>query len=548
MKKKVGGSFQSPQMIARLLLEHSDGTTSQVVTDSSWAASPGPITLSHLYAGEDYDARLLRSGWDESGFTATGWSPAVVVQGPGGKLKGISASAPPLRFFETFCPVSSRTNAPSIVTHDFGQNAAVDVRVKVQGSPGSMVRIEPAEIVGSSGRIDTRDIREGTMACWQYTLRGDSEETYQGHFFYQGARYFQVELLPAPGGSQPPRLLSLEARVIQADAPAVGSFECSNDLFNRIWKLIRWAQRGNMVSYMTDCPTREKLGWIEQDHLNGPSLYYNWEMTRVLGKAMNDMSDSQREDGFVPTTAPNYAQFSGGFLDSPEWGSSAVIVPWQMYRTYGDLNFLKDHYPMMKAYTDYLQRKSRDNILGYGLGDWFDIGPKRPGKSQLTQPEITATGYLYEDSRIVAYAACLLGNQKDADAYAAKAEAIRTIFNKTLFNTEKGVYGTATNYPVGSQCANALPLVFGIVDATTIPSVTSGLIADITAKGNTGGDVGYRYVLRALADAGRSDVIYAMNNQSEKPGYGMMLKKGPRRSPRHGAETALPRTTSCWGS
>jgi len=79
---------------------------------------------------------------------------------------------------------------------------------------------------------------------------------------------------------------------------------------------------------------------------------------------------------------------------------------------------------------------------------------------------------------------------------------------------------------VGSQGANALPLVFGIVEATNIPSVASGLIADITEKGNTGGDVGYRYVLRAVADAGHSDLIYAMNNQSEKPGYGMILKKG----------------------
>lgn len=525
-KHEVKPKFEAPRLISRLILECEDGSVTDVVSDGSWSVAPGPLTLSHVYAGEDFDARLLPPDWDRAGFQAPGWVPATVVQGPGGVLKGLSASAPPIRFFEAFAPRSSKANAPGVTTYDLGQNASVVLRMKVKGPAGSIVRVEPSELIDSSGRINVRSIRGKQRAYWQYTLKGSGEETYQGRFFYQGARYFQVELIPAPGETSPPELLSLEARVIQADAPAVGSFACSKDLFNRIWTLIRWAQRSNMVSYMTDCPTREKLGWLEQDHLNGPALHYNWDMARELGKALNDMSDAQREDGFIPTTAPTYASFTGNFHDSPEWGSSAVIVPWQMYMTYGDINFLKDHYPMMKAYTDFLQRKAKGNILQYGLGDWFDIGPKKPGQSQLTQREITATGYLYEDTRIVADAARLLGKQADAESYSAKAEEIRSAFNATLFNPEHGVYGTATNYPVGSQCANALPLVFGIVDATNIPSVTSGLIADITEKGNTGGDVGYRYVLRVIADAGRSDVIAAMNNQSEKPGYGMMLQKG----------------------
>ena len=525
-KNGLKQNFEPPRLISRLILEYEDGSVANVVSDGSWSAAPGPLTLSHVYAGEDFDARLIQLGWDRDGFQASGWGSATVVQGPGGKLKGISASAPPIRFFETIAPLSSKTNAPGVTTYDFGQNASVVLRMRTKGSPGSVVRVEPAELIDSAGRINARSIRGKQRAYWQYTLNGKGEETYRGRFFYQGARYFQVELIPAPGETTLPELLGLEACVIHADAAAAGSFECSNDLLNRIWKLIRWAQRSNMVSYMTDCPTREKLAWLEQDHLNGASLHYNWDMVRELGKAMNDMSDAQGEDGFVPTTAPTYARFGGGFHDSPEWGSSSVIVPWQMYRTYGDINFLKDHYPMMKAYTDYLQRKAKGNMLRYGLGDWFDIGPKRPGQSQLTQREITATGYLYEDHRIVADAARLLGNQADAGSYSAKAEAIRSEFNRSLFNRERGVYGTATNYPVGSQCANALPLVLGIVEPTDIPSVTSGLIADIAAKGNTGGDIGYGYVIRAIADAGRSDLIYAMNNQSDKPGYGMMLKKG----------------------
>jgi len=522
--------FEAPRLLARLVMEYEDGSRANIVTDSTWAAAPGPITLSHIYAGEDYDARLLPVNWDQPSFAASNWSQATVVEGPGGKLKGTSESAPPIRFFETFSSVSSKQNAPGVTTYDFGQNAAVVLKMTVRGSSGSIVRVEPAEIVTPQGKINTHAIRRNGRAYWEYTLKGTGDETYQGKFFYQGARYFQVELLPAKGDTQLPELLKIEARVIQADAPATGSFKCSNDLFNRIWTLIRWAQRSNMVSVMTDCPTREKTGWLEEDHLNGPALHYNWNMVEVLGKVMNDMSDAQGPNGRVPTTAPTYCNFEkffgGVYADSPEWGSSSVVVPWQMYQIYGDINFLKDHYAMMKGYTDYLQGRATNNILSYGLGDWYDIGPGHPGQSQLTQREVTATGYLYEDTKIVAEAARLLGNQTDAAAYAAKAEEIRKKFNQTLFNQEKGVYGTAAKYPVGSQCANALPLVFGIVDSSNIPSVTEALIADIQQKGNTGGDVGYGYVLRAVADAGHSEVIYAMNNQSEKPGYGMMLKKG----------------------
>ena len=525
-KSQFKNRFEVPRLIARMLLEYDDGSTENIVSDASWFAAPGPLTLSHIYAGEDYDARLLPVNWNTPACSDLAWEPATLVSGPGGVLKGLTASAPPIRFFETLAPVFSKENKPGVTTYDFGQNAAVVLRMIVRGPAGSVIRVEPAEISNSNGKIATSNIRGNAHAYWEYTLKGAGDETYQGKFFYQGGRYFQVEQLPAPGDTALPEILKIEARVIQADSPAVGSFKCSNELFNRIWTLIRWAQRSNMVSIMTDCPAREKLGWLEEDHLNGPALHYNWNLGAEMGKILNDMSDAQATNGFVPTTAPTYASFGGGFLDSPEWGSSAVVVPWQMYQMYGDLNVLRDHYDMMKGYTGYLQGKSKTNIVSYGLGDWYDIGPKNPGRSQLTQLEITGTGYLYYDTLIVAQVARLLGKQDDAVAYSAKAKQINSDFNKTLFNQERGVYGTGTNYPVGSQCANALPLVFDLVESTNVFKVTEALIADIIARGNTGGDVGYRYVLRAVADAGRSDVIYAMNNQSDKPGYGMQLKKG----------------------
>ena len=112
------------------------------------------------------------------------------------------------------------------------------------------------------------------------------------------------------------------------------------------------------MSLITDCPHRERLGWLEQYHLNGPSLRYEWDLARLFAKTMTDMADSQLPDGLVPDIAPEYTVFQGGFRDSPEWGSAFVLVPWQQYEWTGDLDLLRRHYDGMKRYVDYLATKA----------------------------------------------------------------------------------------------------------------------------------------------------------------------------------------------
>ena len=216
----------------------------------------------------------------------------------------------------------------------------------------------------------------------------------------------------------------------------MGEFECSNPLFNRIRALVRWAQRSNMMSVMTDCPHREKLGWLEEDHLNGPSLRYEFDLAQLFTKLMNDMADSQRANGLVPDIAPEYVQFSGGFVDSPEWGSAYLLVPWQQYEFTGDRELLRRHYDGMKRYVAYLGSRATNHIVSHGLGDWYDIGPKPPGVAQLTPIALTATAFYYYDAAVLARTAAMLGNGKDAKQYAALAAEIRAAFNETLLQPD----------------------------------------------------------------------------------------------------------------
>jgi hypothetical protein len=517
---KFKGSFGPPKAIAQLVLDYEDGTAEVLATDERWHTAPGPITFSCIYGGEDYDARLEPRGWDLPAFAEAGWAPAKVVEGPGGQLKGLSCAAPPLQAFEVLKPVNYKPLGPGVAVYDLGQNASLMPRLSVAGPPGAVVRIIPAELLKPDGSVD-RGSCGGGACYWQYTLAGGATEQWFPKFFYHGCRYLQVDCTASAGGELP-RLQSLEGVVVHSASPAVGEFNCSNELFNRIRTLVRWAQRSNMMSLMTDCPHREKLGWLEEDHLNGPSLRFEFDLARLFTKAMNDMADSQRPNGLVPDIAPEYVVFDGGFVDSPEWGSAFILVPWQQYEFTGDLALLRTHYDAMKRYVAYLGSRATNHIVSHGLGDWYDLGPNPPGVAQLTPVPLTATAFYFYDAWVLSQAAERLGKTDDARQFSKLAADIRAAFNERFFNPATGQYAS------GSQCANALPLVMGLAEPAHRPSVLAAIVKDVRARGNalTAGDVGYRYLLRALAEGGRSDVIFDMNNQSEKPGYGYQLKQG----------------------
>jgi hypothetical protein len=543
---KFKGSFGPQKAIAQIRLEYANGSVEFIGTDGNWRTSPGPITFNSIYAGEDFDARLVQRGWNQPGFNASHWPPAVVVNGPGGELRGLSCAAPPIHAFEIHEAVAPRALTNGDLVFDLGQNASHVPRVSVTGPAGSKVALMPSESLGADGAVDQKSMGAGRRGAYvsEFTKATDGEETWSPKFFYVGCRYVQVHLAPATSGGAGsplpadgahgvtlPTITSLAGIVVHSASEPVGEFSCSNDLFNRTRQLVRWAQRSNMVSLMTDCPHREKLGWLEEDHLNGPALRYEFNLAQLFTKMMNDIADSQLTNGLVPTTAPEYTIFRdktnttllrNNFGDSPEWSASFILVPWQQFEFDGDLELFRRHFAAMTNYVAYLGSRATNNIVNYGLGDWYDLGPKPPGVSQLTPVALTATAFYFENVKILAQAAALLGKIEDAKYFSGLADNIRLAFNEKFYNA------TNHSYATGSQCANAIPLVMGLCEPTNRAAVLDLLVRDIRDHNtaNTAGDVGYRYVLRALADGGRSDVIFDINNQTNKPGYGMQLAKG----------------------
>ena len=547
--------FRPLTAIAQIRLEYADGSVETVATDERWRGAPGPVTFANMFGGEDYDARLEANGWDRPGFDDSTWAAAVPGTGPGGVLKGFSHAAPALGTFEMLQPVARRELRPGVEVYDLGQNTALVLRLAVQGPAGSIVRVVPAELIKDDGSVDRGSCAHGAApAWWQYTLCGGTglqrgtglptrgmenmglethatenmgpethaTETWAPTMFYHGSRYLQVERSAPEGGGPLPEVESIEGLVFHSTAAPVGEFACSNELFNRIRSLVRWAQQSNSVSVLTDCPHRERLGWLEQYHLNGPALRYESDLTRLFTKGFGDMADAQLPNGLVPDTAPEYVTFAEGFRDSPEWGSALILAAWQQYQFTGDDTVLRRHYDAMRRYLDYLSGRATGHVLNHGLGDWYDLGPNPPGRAQLTPVALTATAIYYEDARALAAIARRLGRSEDAAALDKLAAEIRAAINQTFFDPVRGVYSS------GSQTADAMPYVLDLVEPARAAGVLNAIVADVEQRGNalTAGDVGFHYLLRALAQGGRSDVIYQLNNQSERPGYGFQLARG----------------------
>ncbi|HEX4485533.1 MAG TPA: family 78 glycoside hydrolase catalytic domain [Terriglobales bacterium] len=516
---KFIGSFGQPKLILELHLRYDDGSEVVIASDKSWTTAPGPITFSSTYGGEDYDARAEQAGWDKPGFKDSGWKDAVEVNGPGGALT--AEVSPPIRVTHTYEPVKTTQPRPGVTVYDMGQNFSGWPEITVRGKAGSSVKLISGELLDADGLVSqhSADASPKREQSYSYTLKG-GDETWHPRFSYWGFRYVQVE-----SGAE---IVSLSGKFLHDDVETAGQFHTSDTLFERIHQLIDMAVLSNMFSVLTDCPHREKLGWLEQTYLAGSSILLNHDGISLYQKMAQDIRDSQLPDGMVPGIAPEYVAFvdkngvSTVFRDSPEWGSASILSPWAAYQFYGDRALLAEQYESMRAYAAYLKSKAKDHILDYGLGDWYDIGPGPPGESQLTSKAVTATATYYADLSVLGEIAAVLDKPEDARTYSEEATQVKNAFNRLLFHADTGQYDR------GSQTANAMPLALGMVPAGQEEAVLNHLVEDIRRHENhvTAGDIGFHFVVRALTDHGRSDVLYDMLSRTDSPSYGYQLARG----------------------
>jgi alpha-L-rhamnosidase len=508
--QKLDSHYGPPRLMAQLEVAYADGGEQTVATDGSWRTTLGPTTFSNWYGGEDYDARRVRAGWDTPGTSLAGWDAAQVTASPvpGARIAG--RIAPPIEPVQTFKPVAITQPQPGVYVFDFGVNAAGWPQLSVDGPAGTKIQMWPAEKLKSDGTI-TQATFIGPVHD-TLTLNGTAQ-VWHPQFMYHGFRYLQVT-----GLSSAPTTDTARSIVLRTVNDQAGSFSSSNDLLNKIHSIIDRAIQSNMYSVLTDCPHREKLGWLEQDNLVFGSISRDYDVAAYYRKILQDVAEAQLPDGMVPDVAPEYAEYSEwdtGYRDDANWGGTLIRAPWLMYQTYGDLQILRTYYPNMRRYLDYLGSKSTGGLLPTGLGDWIAIDTSTPR-------EYTGSIAYAQLAQNMSAIATALGRSADAQRYSRLAQTVADAINAKYLD------GAGHTYATGSQAADALALQIGIVPQQQRAAVLAHLIASIRAKDDhlTVGEIGLPAVFDVLSAAGRDDVVYDIATQTTAPSYGAQVLTG----------------------
>jgi alpha-L-rhamnosidase len=509
------------RLALRLQLEirYQDGRTERVVSDPDWKTATGPVLASDIYGGESYDARREHPGWATSATGDSTWTPVAVLEPPPATL--VAPVSPPVRRVRELHPVTIRSAPSGEVVFDLGQNFTGWARLIVRGAPGITVTMRYAEVLDASGNIYTKNLR-GASQTDRYTLKGEGVERFEPHFTFHGFRYVAVAGLPGP-----PDTTTITGIAVSSDLRETGSLETSDSLLNQLQRNIVWGERSNFLDVPTDCPQRdERLGWTGDAQVFARTAAFNMDVAGFFAKWLADLAADQDSSGSVPWVIPNpLGGDSVRFAGTAGWADAAVIIPWTMYLTYGDRRLLERQYASMRAWVEYARRRADADLIwrpGWQFGDWLALhsdDPSYPGAT--TGTDLIATAFLAHSADLVARAAMVLGNARDAAAYAALFHAVREAFNRE-FVSAAGRVGE------NSQTAYVLALAFDLLPDSMIPVAANRLAQDVRARDVhlTTGFLGTPFLLHALSGTGHVGLAFELLVQRSYPSWLYPITRG----------------------
>jgi alpha-L-rhamnosidase len=506
-------------LLGQIRITYQDGREETVATDQGWKASTGPILMSEIYHGETYDARLEKAGWSMPGFADAEWSSVKVVEGRKDDL--ITPAGPPVRRIEELKPVKILKTPAGETVVDLGQNMVGWVRLKVQGPAGTTVTLRHAEVLDKQGNFYTENLR-AAKATLQYTLKGGGPETFEPHFTFFGFRYVAVAGYP---GEVTPE--SVTGVVIHSDMARTSEFETSKPLVNQLQHNIIWGQKGNFLDVPTDCPQRdERLGWTGDAQAFSPTAAFNMDVAGFFTKWLKDVAADQFESGSIPHVIPNVlpdfqGQQAGG---AAGWADAAVIIPWNMYLSYGDKRILETQYDSMAKWVGYEKKRAGDGYIWAGdphFGDWLAFASNAsdyPGAT--TGKDLIATAFFAHSTDLLQRTALVLGKTDDAARYGEQLGRIKSAFRRE-FVTDTARVGEDT------QTAYALVLQFDLLPEDMRPVAAKRLAEEVRKRKHlTTGFLGTPYLCHVLVRYGYLDEAYMLLNREEYPSWLYPVKQG----------------------
>ncbi|WP_228479344.1 family 78 glycoside hydrolase catalytic domain [Microbacterium atlanticum] len=503
-------------VLVQLEVEYADGERQVVASGPEWVSSAGPISSADLYNGEDFDAQAFDPAWSTADIDVRAWAPVALREFDAATL--VAPDGPPVRHVETLAVQEVSTSPSGKTILDFGQNLVGRLRIRVRGDAGRTVSLRHAEVL-ERGELATEPLR-GAKATDTYTLRGGEAEEWAPRFTFHGFRY--AEVTGWPGELDPADIV---AEVLHSDLRRTGWFESSDPLVNRLHENAVWGMRGNFVDIPTDCPQRdERLGWTGDLQVFAPTAEFLYDSAGFLTSWLRDLAAEQKKYGGTPMVVP--AVTTGYQGPMAAWADAATVVPWTMYRAYGDLGILRTQFESMAAWVDEVTAAAGEDRIwskGFQFGDWLDpTAPAGRPEAAQTYPEIVATAYFARSSRIVADAAALLGRDEDAARYRTLADEVRAAFHREYVSGSGRLLSD-------SATAYALALQFDLIEGEAARAHAADRLSEIV-RGNgykiSTGFVGTPLICDALSANGHPDVAYRLLLQTEAPSWLYTVKHG----------------------
>ena len=495
-----------PKLIACLSVIHADGSEETVKTDTTWQAQAGPLVYNFTREGEDYDARLYMEGWDMPGFDASNWVRTFICRPPGGILK--KSCCPPVKVITSHEAESITGNV-----YDFGKNISGWVNITFKGEAGSEIVIRYSERLDKNGQIDTAHInsfsKSGRGHSDKYILggKGDSE-SWHPVFTYHGFRYAEITVTGAA------QVLKAEAQEVRTDLPVIGSFECGDDMLNRIHAASVQATLSNFHGIPTDCPHREQNGWTGDALLSVDQSLMNFDIAGAYRKWLHDFKDVQRPSGQLPGIIPT-SSWGYNWGSGPGWDSALILIPFSIYQYNGDCSIAAQMWENMELYMDYFDSMADGYLAEFGLGDWC-----APDNAILPPVMFTDTAYYYTDACAMAQLARVLGNGRQGH-YTGLAQNIRQAFRNKFIKDGALIYQD-------SQTAIACAIYHGLLEENEITAAAAHLAGLVRERGNLidCGIFGMKSIFSALSENGYAQTAYDFTVNPEYPSYAHWINSG----------------------
>ncbi len=508
----------------------------RVATGPGWeAATTGPILAADLMAGQVEDRRV----------TPSGWGPALVADHDLGVLCG--SPAPPVRRVEELRPVSVTRFGADHQVVDLGQNIAGWVRLGDLGPAATELTLLHGEALDAVGDVTSENLGfrgDGLEQVDRVTSAGVAGDAFEPRHTLHGFQY--VEVTGHPGDLTPDDVAGV---VVHTDLVRTGSFRGSDARLNRLHEIAEWSFRGNACDIPTDCPHRERSGWTGDWQLFLPSAAFLYDVAGFSTKWLRDLAAQQLPDGLLPNYVPDPRRDRGlaeqdptwfGMLGSAGWGDACVIVPWHLYRLYGDEAVLAELWPTMVAWLGYAANAARtrrhpkraearpeplphEAVLwdgGWHWGEWCE--PETGGEPfYLADQGAVATAYLHHTAALAARIGRLLGRDAEAAPLAELAAGALDAW-RTEYLADDGTLVPQT------QAEHVRALAFDLVPDAARPAVATRLVELIRSAGTHLGTgfLATPDLLPVLADAGHLDVAYELLFQDTPPSWLTMVDRG----------------------